>query len=473
MILRTDVSSHIGYISGPRIHDYYRSYRESNFPSEELYQGVYGWVSGSMDWTVSQTINPSSTYWETVSLTVAQLSSIVEGYNVAMPQHPLSLSELWMLNSIGDMDDLIPAVNYTQQKKGPKAHLVREMCDEPWCIMAAESRSHCSAIVKPVNGELFAAHEMWASYLQMLMVWKEYDLGLNGRHIRSRRVAFSSWPGMVSSEDDFYITGANLVVLETTNNVYNYTLYDRLHPRTILSWVRAVTANYLAGTPDVWHRIMREHNSGTYNNQWMVIDMKKPFADAANKTLRAGTLVIGSQLPGFYQHQDVTPHINEFGYWPSYNVPYLKDAWVLAGYEEMAKMHGNSFTWQMAPRAQVFRQREGSATDMASLKTLMRYNDFQHDPIAKGCPMNQLASRGDLTPKGLAGCYRNAFGAVNGKITSSTRVHNYEADIVAGPTHDTQPVFSWTPEIEAEFPIAHYGQPKSWNFDWQTVQATN
>lgn len=414
----------------------------------------------------------SSPFWRAVGTAVDQVASLAAGYNAAMPSYPLTSTDIWMLNSIGDMDDLIPAVNYTSQKNGPNAHLVRDFCDEAWCILAAESRSHCSAIIKPVNGELFAAHEMWASYLQMLMVWKEYDFNLRHTNgIQSTHVAFSSWPGMISSEDDFYITSTGLVVLETTNNVYNYSLYNLLTPNSVLSWVRAVAANYLASTPDHWHRVMQQHNSGTYNNQWMVLDMKNPFTDASNKTLRPGTLVIGSQLPGFYQHQDVTAHINEFGYWPSYNVPYLKDAWVKAGYEVMAKQHGESFTWQMAPRAQVFRQRQGSATDMASLKTLMRYNNFQHDPIAQGCPMNQLASRGDLTPKGLEGCYRAAFGAVNGKITSSKRTNAFTADIVAGPTHDTQPVFSWTPSIDAEFQTAHYGQPTTWNFDWQTVRA--
>lgn len=429
-----------------------------------------------MEWTTYNAEKPTSSFWEAVRLSTRQLDGIQQGYSAVLGhvQH-LSLVDFWMLNSIGDMDDLIPAMNYTRQKKSANGHMVREMCDQPWCILLAESRSHCSAIVKPVNGELFAAHEMWASYLQMLMVWKEYDLHLTPDASRGAKrnahVVFSSWPGMISSEDDFYITSSGLVVLETTNNVYNYSLYNRLTPNSVLSWIRAVTANYLASTPEEWHNVMKQYNSGTYNNQWMVINMRNPFTDATNKTLRANTLVIGSQLPGFYQNQDVTGHINKYGYWPSYNVPYLKDAWVLAGYQVMAEHYGNSYTWDMAPRAQVFRQREESATDMATLKKLMRYNDFQHDPIAKGCPMNQLASRGDLSPKGLEGCYRAAFGAVNAKITSSKRSDGFTADIVAGPTHDTQPVFSWTPEIDAEFQTAHYGQPTTWNFDWQTVEA--
>lgn len=396
-----------------------------------------------------------------------------KGYNEAVPDFPLTSADLWMLNSIGDMDDLIPAMQYQHSKSGPNGASVPDMCDTPACILEAESRSHCSAIIKPINGELYAAHDMWASYLQMLMVWKEYDLGLKEPKLQNRHTSFSSWPGMVSSEDDFYITGAQLVVLETTNNVYNLSLYSRVHPHSLLSWVRAVTSNYLASNPDEWHSTMRKHNSGTYNNQWMVIDMKKPFADSKNTTLRPGTLVIGSQLPNYYHHADVTSYINSYGYWPSYNVPYFHTAWVLSGYEAMSQKYGETYTWHGAPRARVFKQRQGDVHDLNTLKKLMRYNDFEHDPIAKGCPMNQLASRGDLSPKGLEHCYRDAFGAVNSKITSSSRIAKYEAEIVAGPTHDTQPVFSWTPEIEAEFPTAHYGQPKTFNFDWQTVKSAS
>ena len=436
-----------------------------------------------MSWTLQSVLagESSSPYWNVVGLTMTQLLSLSEGYNAAMPSYPLTTLDLFMLNSIGDMDDLIPAVNYTQQKKlrTPSSPPVRDFCDEEWCILAAQSHSHCSAIIKPVNGELYSAHEMWASYLQMLMVWKQYDFGLSNREIVSRRIGFSSWPGMLSSEDDFYITEAKLVVMETTNNVYNLTLYDRIKPASLLSWIRAITANYMASTPDHWHRIMKAYNSGTYNNQWMVTDMKNgPFntissssSAAAAANLKLNTVMIGSQLPGYYHHGDVTPFINQHGYWASYNVPYFPEAFQLAGYEMMVKKYGQQYTWEMAPRAQIFRQRQGSAVNVTSLQTLMRYNNWQHDPLSLGCPMHQLASRGDLSPKGNPQCYRNAFGAVNAKITSSSRVHSFEANIIAGPTHDTQPVFSWTPEIEAEFPTAHYGQPKTFNFFWQTVRA--
>jgi hypothetical protein len=273
---------------------------------------------------------------------------------------------------------------------------------------------------------------------------------------------------MLSSEDDFYITASRLVVMETTNNVYDYSLYDRLKTSTLVSWIRAITANYMATSPHHWHEVFKLYNSGTYNNQWMVTDMKR--WQSGGTVVSAGTLSIGSQLPGFYQHADVSEFINLHGYWASYNVPYFKDAWRLAGYDVMEKLYGQQFSWENAPRAKIFRERQSNATDVESLQRLMRYNDWTRDPNSLGCPMNQLAARGDLSPPNKPHCFRGAFGAVNAKLTSSSRVHSMEADIVAGPTHDTQPVFAWTPQIDTMFPTGHFGQPTTWNFQWQTVR---
>jgi hypothetical protein len=481
-----------GFLSGHRIKDFYRSYRESTYPSEELYERIARWVEASLSWTLDSVLNGenSSPYWNVVGLSMTQLLSMVEGYNARIKDFPLSTLDFFLMNSIGDMDDLIPAMNYTMHKekmKGGKAEKEGEICSEPWCVMTAQANSHCSAIIKPINGILYSAHEMWASYCQMLMVWKQYDFGF--RHtpeIVSHQIAFSSWPGLLSSEDDFYITGTKLVVMETTNNVYNLSLYDRIKPQSLLSWVRAITANYMATTPDQWHKIFKLYNSGTYNNQWMVSDMKAPFGTqttsvvvgdeskelqrASNRSLVAGTVMIGSQLPDFYMHDDISYVINQDGYWASYNVPYFKQAWLLAGYDIMAQKYGEQFTWDGAPRAKIFKQRQHNAVDVPSIQRLMRYNDWKNDPLSLGCPMNQLASRGDLSPPHVPLCYRNTFGAVNAKITSSSDVSSYRAHFTVGPTHDTQPVFSWTPQIEAEFPTAHYGQPKTFNFGWQVVQ---
>lgn len=107
--------------------------------------------------------------------------------------------------------------------------------------------------------------------------------------------------------------------------------------------------------------------------------------------------------------------------------------------------------------------------DVETLQALMRYNDWQHDPLSLGCPYNQIASRGDLAPTtgNNSFCTPQAFGAINAKLTTDEMVPRMEASVVGGPTHDTQPVFAWTPAVEQQFPATyHYGQPESFDFPW-------
>jgi hypothetical protein len=84
----------------------------------------------------------------------------------------------------------------------------------------------------------------------MIRTFKEYKFVSNKRNEKSKVVVFSSYPGSLSSIDDFYYLDSKLVVMETTNSNLNDSLYDLLKPETILTWVRVMVANRLAGTPE-------------------------------------------------------------------------------------------------------------------------------------------------------------------------------------------------------------------------------
>jgi len=268
-------------------------------------------------------------------------------------------------------------------------------------------------------------------------------------------MSFSSYPGMLESLDDFYMMDSGLVMIQTTNSIFNTTLYDLVVPQSLFAWQRVRLANALAHTGGEWAEYITNYNSGTYNNQYMVINYNLFTVGAP---LVPGTLVVVEQIPGLVVSGDITKEL-ERGYFASYNIPYFDQIYNLSGYPAIVAKYGYSQSYQLAPRAQIFRRDQTMVTDLSSLKQLMRQNNYKTDPYAKGNPRRAICSRGDLSdPPGLGGCYDT-------KVTSSFFVNDLISDAINGPTTDSGvlPPFVWT---AAFADTAHFGQPQTFNFDF-------
>lgn len=62
------------------------------------------------------------------------------------------------------------------------------------------------------------------------------------------------------------------------------------------------------------------------------------------------------------------------GYWPSYNVPFHEEIYNKSGYPDVVAVQGPDFSYQLAPRAKIFRRDQGKVTDIEVMKMMMRYN---------------------------------------------------------------------------------------------------
>jgi len=92
---------------------------------------------------------------------------------------------------------------------------------------------HCSVIIKVADdfSDIFGGHSTWESYTTMLRVYKFYNFNFNHPMAVAKNMAFSSYYGMIASGDDFYMmSDSKLLMLETTNDIFNYTLYDLVKP---------------------------------------------------------------------------------------------------------------------------------------------------------------------------------------------------------------------------------------------------
>lgn len=302
----------------------------------------------------------------------------------------------------------------------------------------------------------------------MLRVFKRYEFG------DMPAVAMSSFPGVLASADDFYQL-PHLVVLETTITVYNNDLLRDATPSALPYWIRAMTANYMAASGPQWMEVFKRHNSGTYNNMWMVVDYSK-FTPGA--PLPEGLFTVGEQLPGFFHYEDQT-HVLSYGYWPSYNVAMYPKTRQLSGQADM-EQHDPMLSYQEGARAQVFRRDQATVESDEDMQRIMRYNRYQTDPLARGNTCNQLACRKDLpnmlvASKSVGGGGTNtadpaaatmAFGAIDAKYTNFAHMRAKRTIAISGPTHDDQPVFDWTQADLSVQKTPHVGQPDRFDFDW-------
>merc|ERR1712154_749649 len=162
---------------------------------------------------------------------------------------------------------------------------------------------------------------------------------------------FSSYPGYLESLDDFYVMNSGLAMLQTTNGI----------------------PNALSKTGQEWYSNVANQNSGTYNNQYMVINYAM---SKKNEPLPNDFLWVIEQIPGYVEGADMT-QILERGYWASYNVPAFEKVFNMSGYPALVAAHGVENSYDLAPRARIFRRDANGVSNLEEYKALLRYNDYK------------------------------------------------------------------------------------------------
>ena len=102
-------------------------------------------------------------------------------------------------------------------------------------------------------------------------------------HLATKVMSFSSYPAYLSSLDDFYLMDrydtlvvllcvhctytlcSGLVMLQTTNGVFNHSIYSLVTHDALLAWQRVRIANWLAKNGKEWSYYVSQYNSGITN----------------------------------------------------------------------------------------------------------------------------------------------------------------------------------------------------------------
>jgi len=410
-----------------------------------------------------------SDYWYNINLILKQLDGVLDGYNDARPDENEKLSkyDLWIINMDGDIFDISIALGTESFNFLEMGNIHRATKKE--LVTFIELRSRCSALIKWTGDDLYAAHSTWSDYNELYRIYKYYNFNFNHPSIVSQSSSFSSYPGMIFSSDDYYILDSGLMVLETTINILDSSLYDNNNPsESVMAWIRNVVANRVATDGKSWTDTYGQHNSGTYNNQWMIVDYNK-FTPGAD-TLKPGTLWLLEQIPNKVEARDITEVLQNQTYWASYNRPYFKEINEKSMFLHFTSQYGQMFSYKECPRAKIFAREneEGRMENMDDIKRLMRLNQYKTDPLSKGCPGNAIAARFDLPAVRGADCDVpiSPNGASDAKVTNFSMFRQMKVETVFGPTTDDQPAFTW--EKNKRF-TRYDGLMDKYDFKWTTL----
>ncbi|CAK6961714.1 phospholipase B-like 1 [Scomber scombrus] len=444
-----------GFLTAGRMFSHYSNMFPQLIKDEKVLNPLKRFLSKQNQWAREQVKlrRNSDPLWKHLGLILAQLDGLHAGAaQWAKSKHtePLSAFAVQFLNGVGDLLDLVPALTpRSNSSTGTGAFRMPGM-------------GHCTALIKVLPGfeNLLLGHSSWYTYAATMRIYKHWDFRVSDVHTATGKMSFSSYPGFLMSLDDFYLLGSGLLMTQTSNSVFNASLFSRLSPHSLLAWQRVRLANSLARSGAEWAHVFSKYNSGTYNSQYMVVDLSRI---SLGHSIRNGALTIVEQIPGKVMHSDQSEALRR-GYWPSYNIPFHIEIYNLSGYGVMWRRHGEDFSYDLCPRAKILRRDQAKVSDLSSLKHIMRYNNYKRDPYSKGHPCKTICCRNDLRPRRPrpGGCYDT-------KVTDYQMALRLVTEAINGPTTQggLRP-FSW----QSFNLTTHQGLPRSYNFTFITMRPT-
>lgn len=457
---------------------------------------------------------PSEPYWKHMRYLFIQLWGLKDGYNVVAREKgvgTLDMVDMFFINTHAELPEMVQAYSpqATDDRKAFQAPLLDrkakaflqqstqerhlstaaaasgsthtgpsvsedelKAADRDWKLRLAK-HGHCSAVVRLTGGnkDLYVGHTTWSDYSKMLRVYKYYRFHLPLSFQSNTLMGFSSYPGCVSSTDDFYMLDNGLAVMDTSLEILNPNLYNRVpefpkNPK-VPKFLHVMSVNRLARSGAHWTGLYSQENLGTGNSQWLVVDYNRFIP---GEPLGENAVRILEQVPGISQQTDVTSQVSSRGYWGSYNRPFFKDTRRASGHEEAEGHFGSFYSFEGAPRGLIIKKVGSSVQSLADMRALMTRNDAADafPGLAGGGPGHAIAARLDLD----SSVSNIPNGGIDAKVTSSCLMRKMQCQAISGPSHQTLDPFRWRSKSESgnEEELfqgwPHMGLPDVYDFDF-------
>src|SRR5664279_289391 len=343
----------------------------------------------------------------------------------------LDVYDIVALNAFEEVPDYyVPWLNKKSKKESASKKVINgpEMSPNSPKLAAP---GNCSAFIATgsmtKDHEIVIAHNNWTSYLAGERWVVIFDI----QPEHGNRILMDGFPGVITSDDDFGVNSAGMMITETT-----ITQFEGWDPNGKPEFMRSRKALQYANSIDDYVRIIKEGNNGGYANDWMIGD---------RKTGEIAYLELGLKNTPLWRTKD--------GYYVSAN--FARDPKVLK--EETTfdpKDLSSSPNARHARWEQIMTQAKGKI-DVAMAQQFLADHV---DSFDKKDQQNERALCGhvDASPRGVKEWGWDAYdpgGAVQGKAMDSAMAakmsfvaragHPCGADFLAAEFLDHHPEFSW------------------------------
>jgi len=389
----------------------------------------------------------------------------------------LELDDMLFMNAGGELPQLMQAYtperkehrsarsqapSFLQRSQSQQAEDVLD--DAHWERRLVES-GRCSALVRLADGDtdLYMGHATWDDYSKMMRIFKFYNFSLPEAETAATKISFSSYPGVITSTDDFYEMNSGLVAMETSLVILDQNVWDKVldFPRfkSIPNFMHLMAVNRLAKSSPDWVQRFSRTNTGTFAAQWMVADYNQ---FESGKPLPDGMFWVVEMIPGVSEMQDMSAHLREHRYWASFNRPFFGKTRELSGFSMAERTHGSLYSYQGNPRAYAFSMVAPAINALPEMRDVMTQNAYPYGSPPND-PGHQISARMDLSP-----ILKLPNGGIDAKVVNRCLLKKLQAQAISGPSHQRHEPFRWKAEDGTELwpQYPHFGLPNLWNFGY-------
>ncbi|XP_011167263.2 putative phospholipase B-like lamina ancestor [Solenopsis invicta] len=375
-------------------------------------------------------------FWHMVRLFYLQLDGLEAGWRFAVrrSRQTVEMSKehfLWLAMA-ADLPDLeralIDSDSYREYIKG-------------MIFLKSLSREELGPLVA-------IGHTTSAPYAKMLRLLKKYTFGYHvlpisktSAPVPSKSIIMSSYPGALSSHDEFYLIqgeSRELIVAGTPLTVSNHSLWNFMNAKNqVMSSVRVMAANRLATNGHSWSRSMSLQNAADVARLWITLEP------------RDNVIWLIEQLPGLIRTTDISKKFTNTDVLWAIGEVHLSETNMAIGENE--EEDDDETKNELVARLQ------NNITTAEDFRRLIRGDSHEKLTTENDDQSQILTNRGSLKKVDLP------FGIIDTKIilADADGVANFEA--TSGPIMlgSTQP-FQWS----TTFPnVSHIGQPDVFDFD--------